>query len=84
MAMTGKQLLAARVKLGKMAGLDRQLHKSELGRALRLLGRDPGASINDWERGDGPTGPASVAVEMMLAGASPPDGWEAILRGDGK
>jgi len=23
-------------------------------------------------------------IEMMLAGAEPPDGWEAVLRGDGK
>lgn len=82
--MTRNQLIAARTKLGKMAGLDRPLHKSELGRALRLQGRDPGNSVNDWERKGTITGPASVAIEMMLAGAEPPDGWGAVLRGDGK
>ena len=81
--MTRNQLIAARKKLGQMAGLDRPLHKSELGRALRLQGRDPGASVHDWERKGTITGPASVAIEMMLAGAEPPDGWEAVLRGDG-
>lgn len=78
--MTPKQLTAARAKLGKMLGLGRDLHLSELGRALRLQGRDPGQSIRKWEQRDGPTGPASVAIEMMLAGAEPPDGWGAILR----
>lgn len=82
--MNRDQLIAARAKLGKMAGLDRPLHKSELGRALRLQGRDPGQSVNDWERKGAITGPASVAIEMMLAGAEPPDGWGNILRGDGK
>jgi hypothetical protein len=77
--MTGKQLIAARARLGKMWGLSRSLHKSELGRALRLQGRDPGEAIHDWERRNGPTGPASVAVEMMLSGTMPPDPLSAIL-----
>ncbi len=82
--MTRNQLIAARVKLGKMAGLDRPLHKSELGRALRLQGRDPGVTVNDWERNGTITGPASVAIELMLAGAEPPDGWGAVLRTSAK
>jgi hypothetical protein len=45
---------------------------SEMGRALRLQGRDVGTTVRDWERGDGPTGPASVAIEAMLAGYRPP------------
>ena len=77
--MTRNQLIAARAKLGQMAGLDRALHKSELGRALRLQGRDPGATINNWERKGTITGPASVAIELMLTGTEPPDGWEKIL-----
>lgn len=77
--MTRSELVAARSALGKMAGLDRPLHKSELGRALRLQGRDPGATVHDWERKGTITGPASVAIEMMLAGAPPPGGWEAVL-----
>lgn len=73
--MTGPDLHAARATLGELWGKGRPLHMSELGRALRLGGRDPGASIRDYERGaTSISGPISVAVEMMLRGALPPDG----------
>ncbi len=73
--MTGPELRDARATLGEMWGKGRPLHMSELGRALRLGGRDPGASIRDYERGTtGISGPLSVAVSMMLRGAIPPDG----------
>ncbi|MCF1502885.1 hypothetical protein [Afifella sp. H1R] len=78
--MTGDDLRTARATLGAAWGLDRPLHMSELGRALRLQGRDPGETIRDWERRGGPTGPASVAIEMMLGGALPPDPLDTILR----
>jgi hypothetical protein len=56
-----------------MWGLDRPLHASELARALRLEGRDVGATVLRWERGErAVSGPVSVAIEMMLAGAKPP------------
>ena len=71
--MTPAALRDARATLGHLWGLNRPLHMSEMGRALRLGGRDPGASIRDYERGrTGISGPISVAVEMMLAGARPP------------
>jgi hypothetical protein len=69
--MTGGELRAARAALGYMWGLGRPLHRSEMGRILRLTGRDTGATVCLWERGEGPTGPASVAIEMMLDGARP-------------
>lgn len=69
--MTPEQLRAARATLGRMWGLDRPLAMAELGRALRLQGRDVGATIRDWERRDGPSGPASVAIEAMLEGFRP-------------
>lgn len=69
--MTGAELREARQKLGTMWGLGRPLRMAELARALRLNGRDPGQTIRGWERDSGPTGPASVAVAMMLAGARP-------------
>jgi hypothetical protein len=73
--MTPDQLRDARATLGQMWGKGRPLHGSELGRALRLGGRDPGESIRDYERGTTRiSGPMSVAVEMMLAGQLPPDG----------
>jgi len=73
--MTGDDLHAARATLGELWGKGRPLLMSELGRALRLGGRDPGASIRDYERGKTKiSGPMSVAVELMLEGARPPDG----------
>jgi hypothetical protein len=77
--MTGADVRAARRTLGEMWGVGRPLHRSELGRALRLEARDPGESVAIWER-RGPTGPASVAIEMMLGGAMPPDDMRDILR----
>ena len=71
--MTPDELYNARRTLGELWGLGRPLKASELGRALRLGGRDPGESIRDYERGKTRiSGPMSVAVEMMLAGAKPP------------
>ena len=71
--MTPESLYNARRTLGAMWGLGRTLKASELGRALRLGGRDPGESIRDYERGKTRiSGPMSVAVDMMLAGAKPP------------
>lgn len=49
--MTGDELRAARGVLGEMWGYGTPLPMAELGRALRLQGRDPGATIRDWERG---------------------------------
>ena len=73
--MTGDEMHDARGRLGQLWGFGRPLRASELGRVLRLSGRDPGASIRDYERGKTAiSGPLSVAVEMMLAGAIPPDG----------
>ena len=73
--MTPADLYAARETLGRLWNKGRPLHASELGRALRLGGRDPGASVRDYERGKTTiSGPLSVAVEMMLNGALPPDG----------
>lgn len=73
--MTAEELYDARARLGEMWGKGRPLHASELGRALRLGGRDAGESIRDYERGKTAiSGPLSVAVGMMLAGMLPPDG----------
>jgi hypothetical protein len=69
--VTPDELRAARATLGQMWGLDRPLRMAELGRALRLTGRDVGATVRDWERGSTITGPVSVAIEAMLAGFVP-------------
>lgn len=77
--MTPDQLRNARAALGEMWGLGRPLHMSELGRALRLAGKDPGQSVRDYERGTTKiSGPVSVCVEMWLRGSLPPDGLDAL------
>jgi hypothetical protein len=74
MAMvTGPDLVEARDILGVRWGLGRPLMAAELGRVLRLRGRDPGQSVRAWETGQTPLpGPVSVLVEMMLSGCVPP------------
>ncbi len=73
--MTGDDLRDARGALGRLWGLGRPVSMTEMGHALRLAGADPGVSIRDYERGKTRiSGPMAVAVEMMLAGALPPDG----------
>ncbi len=77
--MTPDELHAARARLGTMWGLDRPLTAAEMGRALRIPGRDPGAKLREYERGVRKIpGPLTVAVDMMLAGALPPDGLKAL------
>lgn len=77
--MNPDDLRDARAALGTLWGFGRPLNYTELGRALRLGGRDPGESVRDYERGKTRiSGPMSVAVAMMLAGAPPPDGLDQI------
>jgi hypothetical protein len=71
--MTGQDVANARVDLGAMWGLGRPLYASELGRILRFIQRDPGAPVKAWETGEAAVpGPASLAIDLMLAGAKPP------------
>ena len=77
--MRGHQVRDARDKLGKMWGLDRPLFMAELGRALRLQGRDPGATVKDWEDRDTISGPASGLLQAYLNGAKPVDGMDVVL-----
>jgi hypothetical protein len=79
--MTPDDLRAARRILGARWNLGRELRMSELGRAVRMPGKDPGQSIRDYE--DGITripGPLSAAVDMLLNGAEPPDGVAVIRK----
>jgi len=79
--MTGDDLRAARATLGEMWGLGRPLHLAELGRACRLSGRDPGQTIDRYERGEREiSGPVSALVALYLAGASPPDGLAHVVQ----
>jgi hypothetical protein len=73
--MTGNDLRDARKTLGEMWGLRRPLTMNEMGAVLRLTGKDPGATIRDYERGKNPiSGPISLAVEMLLQGGPLPEG----------
>ncbi len=70
--MCHTDIRAARRELGELWGLDRPLSYSELGRVLRLGGLRPDNSVRDYERGKTPvSGPISVALELLLAGAKP-------------
>lgn len=81
--MTPDQFRTARDTLGHMWGLGRPLRMAEMGRALGLGGRDPGASIRDYERGKTPiSGPLSFLVRMYLKGNLPPDGVSIIHKAD--
>ena len=56
--MTPADLIAHRARLRMTA--------ADLGRALRMPGRDPGAYVRKWETGVHPIpGPVSVAVELL-------------------
>lgn len=70
---------AARGKLGKMWGPEflggaRPLTYAEMGRVLRLGGVRPDQSVRDYERGKTQvSGPLSLLLELLLAGARPRD-----------
>lgn len=77
--MTGDDLTAARRALGIAWGFGRPLHMSEMGRACRLSGKDPGQSIRDYEAGKTKiSGPLSALIELYLRGAMPVDGLPAL------
>jgi len=78
--MSHLDLRSARGQLGTQWGLGRPLTMSEMGRALRLQGKDPGSTVRDWEQRGTASGPVTVAIEMMLAGAAPPDPLNSIVR----
>lgn len=86
--MTPEEVTAARFDLGVIWGLGRPLYASELGRILRLRGRDPGQQVLRWEAGKYPVNDtAALCIEMMLDGARPPglDGLGAAKGGqDGR
>lgn len=75
MTMTPRQIRAARAKLGELWNKGRPLYASELARSLRLGGRDPGATVLDWESEKTKvSGPVSALLTLYLAGVLPPDG----------
>lgn len=79
--MTGADIRKARATLGQLWGLNRPLHAAELARVLRLNARDPGLTIRRWEIGErSVSGPVSLAIDLMIAGAEPPDLQTAIRR----
>lgn len=69
--MTPADLKAARKKLGQLYGLDRAVLSDEMGRLLRLSGKDPGQAVHDYERGKTTiSGPISLCIDLLLEG-----GW---------
>lgn len=78
--LTAKDLHDARVTLGRRH-YGRMMLPSEMGRALRLAGRDPGEGVRNLEARRGAlSGPISQCLEMWLAGATPAEGWTALRK----
>lgn len=78
--MTPLEFRDARGQLGHKWGLGRPLTLTEFGRVLRLGGVRPDQSVRDYERGKTQvSGPLSLLVELLLAGAKP-KGLNAILK----
>jgi hypothetical protein len=70
--MTGQEVYEARQDLGYAWGLGRPLFAAELGRVLKLTGREPGQQVLRWEAGKARVpGPAEVALQLMLRGSMP-------------
>ncbi len=67
--MTGEELTDARHRLGHAWGLGRSLTGAEMADLLGLRGKDPAASLHDYERGKNTiSGPMARLVRMMLDG----------------
>jgi hypothetical protein len=68
--MTPAELIEARKALG--------LSAADLGRLLRLEGRDQGRTVRRWETGESAIpGPAQVAIELMLRLRGRRQNWKA-------
>lgn len=73
--MTPQELEAARAEIGRQWNLGGPLSAADLGRLLRLINRDPGAQVREWERGQtkgGVPGPVAAFVDALLGGYVPP------------
>ncbi len=73
--MIGDEVRDARATLGQMWNFGRPLFCSELGRVVRLMGRDPRNTVKAWGDRGAIGGPASAAIQTRLNGALPPDGF---------
>jgi hypothetical protein len=70
--MNGDDVRNVRARLGTLWGLDRPLTQAEFGRILRLGGVRPDHSVRDYESGKTQvSGPLSLLIELLLAGARP-------------
>lgn len=78
-AVTGRELAQARRQLGNRWGLGRDLTLGELGAVLRLKSSNAWGTVESWEAGKRePSGPVTVAIELMLDGADPRHLQEAL------
>jgi hypothetical protein len=77
--MTGSELEDVRLAIGVAWGLKRPLHRVEVGRLLRLGGRDRGGTVRSWEHGRTKIpGPAIAALQALLDGWRPHD-WQKLV-----
>ena len=72
---------SARETLGRAIGLRSPASAADLGRVLRMPGRDPGARVNSWLDGVASPSPAGVfALECVAAGMYPPGALDRASR----
>lgn len=72
---------SARETLGRVLGLRSPASAADLGRVLRMPGRDPGARVNSWLDGVSSPSPAGVfALECVAAGMYPPGALDRANR----
>lgn len=69
----------ARERIGLLMGLGRPLSYRETARMLRMAPASGGDTVRKWEAEGTITGPASVALEMVLAGATPPTASDILV-----
>lgn len=62
----------ARERIGTLMGLGRPISYRETARMLRMAPASGSHTVRKWEADGSITGPASVALEVIMGGAIPP------------
>jgi hypothetical protein len=71
----------ARARIGAVWGLDRDITKAELARALRLSPENGGDYVGRLEKGANMSGPVQVAIMALMSGFKPDNMGDVIKPG---
>lgn len=69
----------ARARIGRVWGLERDITKAELARALRLSPENGGDYVGRLEKGSNMSGPVEVAIRALMAGYRP-DNMDDVIK----